>query len=927
MVAKHKRRVAAKQTGQGEPAVPEPSVPKAAKVTKPKTAKQSRQIVPKAAKPTVHEAATPSKPTSSQPPKPKLAPTKPSKSVPEKKRKLVKETPDEPSPAKGSKGGLVGKRRKSKSLLKLVDEFADGGVFISEPRVDDEEVDYQRGVKLSLKDLEARNQSPAHTMVIQKPESGRIQYLLECDEVVTPVNKDKDASYREITKINTGVHDEGQARSNPVKQDKGQAGSNPEFTTTTYLNVQENLKLLTEDHVILEEPASSIGTLSSLQNIDKELSFTDQFFVEMPREEELEKTNAESEVQSMVTVPIQQDTSSVPLMTTPIIDLIIPQPDSLTVHAPLPTSTATTTTTTLPPPPPQPQQSTTYPILLQRIDQLQADLAEARKKRRKKSDSPRTPSGSTPPLPPSLGASSASRASGSSGACLCDDDLGAALKVSPRKDWWKPCDDDERPATLEPVWVIPTSYIPDVVNSWANYLATTYQAPAENSLLEKTEDMQTFMNCSRWKSVTRCLQYQIDWANLEVDQVRIDISRPLPLIGPPGHVTMQTQFFFNKDLDYLRYGSKGSRPTLSISKMKAARYTDFGLELLAPEQIWINDVCTYDISASYVIRKRVEDLQLGIESYQKQLNLTKPGWDAKGFEYKHDYTNIESPRVVVFSVCNNERKIMRFNEIYKFSDGTLTNILEALDYRVKEYKVNRLNPATTYQAPAENSLLEKTEDMQTFMNCSRWKSVTRCLQYQIDWANLEVDQVRIDISRPLPLIGPPGHVTMQTQFFFNKDLDYLRYGSKGSGPALLISKMKAARYTDFGLELLAPEQIWINDVCTYDISASYGISHWWFNRHRFYIDRHITDSRRKKQLNLTKPGWDAKGFEYKHDYTNIESPRVVVFPVCNNERKIMRFNEIYKFSDGTLTNILEALDYRVKEYKVNQLNPGMNTGF
>ncbi|GKC01019.1 hypothetical protein Tco_0987155 [Tanacetum coccineum] len=223
--------------------------------------------------------------------------------------------------------------------------------------------------------------------------------------------------------------------------------------------------------------------------------------------------------------------------------------------------------------------------------------------------------------------------------------------------------------------------------------------------------------------------------------------------------------------------------------------------------------------------------------------------------------------------------------------------------------------------------------------------------------------------------------------------------------------MKAARYHDFGLELLIPEHMWINDVCTYDISASYGISHWWFNRQKFYIDRHTADSSRKvvrthmrilsvvsikaysrygydylkeitlrradyqeytiaekdfknlypsdfedlnllllqghlnhllgsdkrmlstavniyqKQLNLTKPGWDATGFEYKHDYTIIDSPRAVVFPVSNNERKIMRFNEIYKFSDGTLTNILEALDYRVKEYMVNQLNPGMNTRF
>ncbi|GKA67498.1 hypothetical protein Tco_0767415 [Tanacetum coccineum] len=41
----------------------------------------------------------------------------------------------------------------------------------------------------------------------------------------------------------------------------------------------------------------------------------------------------------------------------------------------------------------------------------------------------------------------------------------------------------------------------------------------------------------------------------------------------------------------------------------------------------------------------------------------------------------------------------------------------------------------------------------------------------------------------------------------------------------------------------------------------------------------------------------------------------------------MRFNEIYKFSDGTLTCIMEALYYRVKEFKVKRLNSGMNTGF
>nr|GEY75836.1 copia protein [Tanacetum cinerariifolium] len=107
MVAKHKRRVVAKQTCQGEPAAPEPSAPKAAK-----------------------------------------------------------ETPDEPSPAKRSKGGLVEKRHKPKIPLSLVDEFADEGVPILEPSVDNEEANLQRPMELSLKDLEARNQGPACTVLL-----------------------------------------------------------------------------------------------------------------------------------------------------------------------------------------------------------------------------------------------------------------------------------------------------------------------------------------------------------------------------------------------------------------------------------------------------------------------------------------------------------------------------------------------------------------------------------------------------------------------------------------------------------------------------------------------------------------------------------------------------------------------------------------
>ncbi|GJW56189.1 hypothetical protein Tco_0102920, partial [Tanacetum coccineum] len=108
---------------------------------------------------------------------------------------------------------------------------------------------------------------------------------------------------------------------------------------------------------------------------------TDQFLVEKSQEDEPEKTNTEAEVQSMVTVPILQDTSSVQLMTTPVIDIIDPQSDSITVPASMPTTTATvtettTTTTTVLPPPPQPQQDISTSILTQTIGQLEQNIAD-----------------------------------------------------------------------------------------------------------------------------------------------------------------------------------------------------------------------------------------------------------------------------------------------------------------------------------------------------------------------------------------------------------------------------------------------------------------------------------------------------------------------------------------------------------------------
>nr|GEY83015.1 hypothetical protein [Tanacetum cinerariifolium] len=56
--------------------------------------------------------------------------------------------------------------------------------------------------------------------------------------------------------------------------------------------------------------------------------------------------------------------------------------------------------------------------------------------------------------------------------------------------------------------------------------------------------------------------------------------------------------------------------------------------------------------------------------------------------------------------------------------------------------------------------------------------------------------------------------------------------------------MKSTYYPDAGLEQMVPDQFWIEEECKYDIAAMYGISHWWFQRQRFYIDRHTSEGDR-----------------------------------------------------------------------------------
>ncbi|GJT54922.1 hypothetical protein Tco_0989976 [Tanacetum coccineum] len=544
-------------------------------------------------------------------------------------------------------------------------------------------------------------------------------------------------SDEEVPGIDAGDQEEGQVGPNPGIQDEGQAGSNPgdvvvsqpqpshvvhagpnlehmdvevtdtsiqqnleqmdeEFTTTAYPNVQENLKLPTEDQVRLEEPTSSAGTLSSLQNLDMEFSFTNQFLEEKSREDEPEKTNTESEVQSMVTVPIDQDTSCVPLMTTLVIDLTVSQLVSTIIQAPLPTSTATvtaiTTTTSLPPPPPQPQQITIDSILIKRIGELEQHMAD-----------------------------------------MVQDNLTLEERLDKHGSRLYKLKNLDIPHQVSKAV---DEIVMDVVD-WA------IQAPLRDRFRDLPKaDMKEILHHRMWetKSYEAHEDHKKLYEALEKKKKRRHESPktppgspphqpppPLPPADPSGTSGASGAFGMSQlpppppppstnqsdqskgtaapsssktapSAEYMAWTTIDTRLRLSVSSTPDDLNMDD--DSVPDEHVHSSD--DEDIGNDHIPKVRVLQISWLIQAPSSNYKLLKLSVLRGGllhigrFSKKYELSMTShwnySSRAITFRDKYGVQMIMRFIEIHKFSDNTLQQIIEALDYRVKEFKANMMNP-------------------------------------------------------------------------------------------------------------------------------------------------------------------------------------------------------------------------------------------
>nr|GEW09530.1 hypothetical protein [Tanacetum cinerariifolium] len=226
-----------------------------------------------------------------------------------------------------------------------------------------------------------------------------------------------------------------------------------------------------------------------------------------------------------------------------------------------------------------------------------------------------------------------------------------------------------------------------------------------------------------------------------------NLLKPLPLISnSQGRRVIPFDHFINNDLEYLRGGTSSRKYTTSVTKTKAADYghikwikdlfygfavnresahdvyskrriiarlqeaphsrhmryvTASGLRKLTNltvEEHFAFNVSLRMFTRSIVIQRRVEDLQLGVKSYQKKLNLTRPDTYCSDLKRKEAYIAYSNPRGFIYQNKDKHNRLMRIDELHKFNDGTLTDVRTTLDDRKEPELASALKEKATRSA-------------------------------------------------------------------------------------------------------------------------------------------------------------------------------------------------------------------------------------
>ncbi|GJW13894.1 hypothetical protein Tco_0018027 [Tanacetum coccineum] len=182
---------------------------------------------------------------------------------------------------------------------------------------------------------------------------------------------------------------------------------------------------------------------------------------------------------------------------------------------------------------------------------------------------------------------------------------------------------------------------------------------------------------------------------------------------------------------------------------------------------------------------------------------------------------------------------------------------------------------------------------------------------QLDWHNPEGRPYPHDLNKPIPLIqNGRGHQVIPFDHFINNDLEYLKRGSLSLKYTTSLTKTKAANYGHvMWIEDKVHRSLWSLTQVVYDKHAYWGTYHWGtkiLKIMEFFGYKHleeITVRRQDDQLYRFREG-DFKRLRRQ----DIEDMLLLLVQNDMDKNRLMRTDELHKFSDGTLNHVRIALN-------------------
>nr|GFB83890.1 hypothetical protein [Tanacetum cinerariifolium] len=158
-------------------------------------------------------------------------------------------------------------------------------------------------------------------------------------------------------------------------------------------------------------------------------------------------------------------------------------------------------------------------------------------------------------------------------------------------------------------------------------------------------------------------------------------------------------FAFNRESALDVYSK---RRIIAATDLKIVEWHNYKhLDWISLSNLTIEERFAFNVSLrmftrSIIIQRRVGDLQLGFESYQKRLNLTKPDTYRSDLKRREAYTAYSYPRGFIYQNKDKKIRLMRIDKLHKFSNGTLNDVRNALNDRLKGIRMKYL-PTTIWR--------------------------------------------------------------------------------------------------------------------------------------------------------------------------------------------------------------------------------------